>query len=240
MIYKWQNIEIDYVFQSKNSDPVNIFLHGWGRSKEDFLGVIEKLGIENYLIFDFPPFGKSGAVKDFNIYSYAGLVMSLIDDLGIKRFNLICHSFGGRVGIIIAGREKERANKLVLVGCAGMKPKFNLLKKIKVLKYKAYKKMGLNVDKFGSSDYKNLSQDMKRTFVSVVTTFLEENAKLIEAKTLIIFGEKDCETPVYMAKKLHKLIPNSKLELIENAGHFCFLERPIKFSEILNEFLRGE
>ena len=119
-----------------------------------------------------------------------------------------------------------------------MRPKRGLAYYVKVLKYKSRKKLGLSTKNFGSQDYQNLDADMKKVFNSVVNSFLEENAKLIEAKTLVIFGKNDTETPIYMAKRLNKLITNSKLVLMENCGHFCFLERRILFCKHLNEFLK--
>lgn len=239
MNYFFNGVQVDYEFKSKNNKVVDVFLHGWGRSKEDFLEIINELKIENYLILDFPPFGKSGLIKDFTIYTYASVVMSLIDNLKIEKFNLIGHSFGGRVAIIIAGKEKERINKLVLIDSAGLKPKLKFSKRIKLLKYKIRKRLKMNVEEYGSSDYRSLSFEMKKVFVSVVNTFLDENAKIIEAQTLIIYGKNDQETPIYMAKKFNKLISNSTLRIIENAGHFCFIERKIKFCEILDKFLRS-
>ena len=79
---------------------------------------------------------------------------------------------------------------------------------------------------------------MKKVFSSIVNTHLEESARLIDCKTLIIFGEKDKETPIYMAKKLNKLIKNSSLVILKNCAHFCFLERKILFEEILNNFIK--
>ena len=240
MNYFYGGVKIDYVSKFSKNETVNVFLHGWGRSKEDFYEIIEALRLKNYLILDFPPFGKSGQPSNWTIFTYASMVTCLLNHLKIKKVNLIGHSFGGRVAIIISGKEKELVNKLVLVDSAGLKPKSSRKKKFLQFKFKLYKKLNLNTKNFGSKDYKNLSDNMKKIFVSVVNTYLDENAKLIEAKTLIIYGKNDIETPVYMAKRFNNLISNSKLIFIENAGHFCFFERKIKFCEILNEFLGGE
>jgi pimeloyl-ACP methyl ester carboxylesterase len=45
--------------------------------------------------------------------------------------------------------------------------------------------------------------------------------------------------PKYMAKKLNCGIMNSSLHIIKDSGHFCFLEKPLEFNLIANEFLRG-
>ena len=238
VIYNFNNVKINFKFVN-NGGIVNIFLHGWGRDMRDFDDVVKIKNNVSYLLIDFPPFGKSGEPQNWTIFTYANMLISLIRHLKIKKANLIGHSFGGRVAILVAGMEKELIENLVLVDSAGMRPKRKIGVKFKVFKYKIMKKLGLNTNSFGSEDYKKLSSNMKATFNNIVNTYLEENAKLLKVRTLIIFGKNDKETPIYMAKKLNRLIDNSKLVLIENAGHFCFLERKIYFCEILSDFLEG-
>ena len=88
----------------------------------------------------------------------------------------------------------------------------------------------------GSSDYQQLSPDMKKTFVSIVNTYLDEYARKMSVKTLIIWGEKDNDTPLYMAKKLNRYIKNSQLKVIKDAGHFCFLDCPLEFYKLTSKF----
>ena len=237
MIYCFNGVNIHFKRSKTGAGVVNVFLHGWGRSEKDFEKIAKQTG-KNYLLVDLPPFGLSDKIKDWTIYTYSNMILCLLRHLKIEKCNLIGHSFGGRIAIIIAGMEKGLVEKLVLVSSAGMKPKRKLIYYIKILKYKSRKRLGLSTKTCGSQDYQNLDDDMKKVFNNVVNSFLEENAKLIEAKTLVIFGKNDTETPIYMAKRLNKLITNSKLVLMENCGHFCFLERPILFCKHLNEFLK--
>lgn len=87
----------------------------------------------------------------------------------------------------------------------------------------------------GSSDYKALSPEMKETFKSIVNTFLEPYAKKMTVKTLIVWGNEDKETPLYMAKRLNRLIKNSRLLLLDG-GHFSFLDSPFVFYSEVNKF----
>ena len=52
---------------------------------------------------------------------------------------------------------------------------------------------------------------------------------------LIIFGEKDKQTPIYMAKNLHKKISDSELHILKNCGHFCFVEEDRKVLNIVKD-----
>jgi pimeloyl-ACP methyl ester carboxylesterase len=78
---------------------------------------------------------------------------------------------------------------------------------------------------------------MKESFVKIVNEHLDDVVGLIKNPTLIINGKEDKETPLYMAKKLNKLIHDSTLSVYEGAGHFCFIDSPIKFNMEVREFL---
>jgi pimeloyl-ACP methyl ester carboxylesterase len=55
--------------------------------------------------------------------------------------------------------------------------------------------------------------------------------------TLIIWGDQDDIIPVSHAHAAHEAIPGSQLEIIEGAGHFPHVEEPIRFVEILSDFM---
>ena len=59
-----------------------------------------------------------------------------------------------------------------------------------------------------------------------------------EVPTLIVWGAKDRVIPVAHAHIAHELIPGSRLEIIEDAGHFVPLERPERFVAVLDDFMK--
>ena len=63
--------------------------------------------------------------------------------------------------------------------------------------------------------------------------------KDISVPTLLIFGKEDKVTDLEGAKVLNERIPNSKLEIIQNIGHYSNLEDPEHFNRILVDFVRG-
>lgn len=54
---------------------------------------------------------------------------------------------------------------------------------------------------------------------------------------LIVWGERDPIIPVEHGLDAHALLPNSRLELFEDAGHFPQLDDPLRFAELLADFL---
>jgi pimeloyl-ACP methyl ester carboxylesterase len=54
---------------------------------------------------------------------------------------------------------------------------------------------------------------------------------------LILHGAQDMTFPVQLAQRLHKAVPTSKLEIIEQAGHMAQFEQPDRWSKAVDEFL---
>ena len=54
--------------------------------------------------------------------------------------------------------------------------------------------------------------------------------------TLIVWGDQDKIIPLVHAVQAHQAIPDSRLEVIEGAGHNPHVEDPARFAEILEDF----
>lgn len=223
-----------------------VFLHGWGADKNSFLWLKNYFLNYSLVFVDFAGFGESPEPKkSMSVFDYVSELKELLDSFEIENLTLVGHSFGGRVAIKFSFLFQNEYDKfkICLVDSAGIKPRRGLKYYFKIYKYKFLKKFCPNLKslkKCGSKDYVSLSPVMKQTFVRVVNEDLSSYAKFINAKTLIVWGSKDFETKMYMAKKLKRLIRNSRLEIIEGAGHFSFLDEPDEFVILLDTFLKNE
>jgi proline iminopeptidase len=65
------------------------------------------------------------------------------------------------------------------------------------------------------------------------------NAKLamIAVPTLILHGDFD-PIPIASSEYIRQMIPTSKLVIIQESGHFPFVEQPEQFSEAIREFIQ--
>ena len=193
-----------------------MFLHGYLSDKKAF--TLQRRFFENFYdtyAFDFTGFGLNSSMRyAYNLTDYALETLEFIDKNNLK-------------------------NPFVLTGSAGLKKRRTPVRLIKKGYYNIVKNF-LSPKKrlkFFSSDYQKLSPVMRESFKLIVNENLESLAKEITAKTLIINGENDRETPFYTAKKFNRLIKNSYLYKIKNAGHFSFLEKPDEFNRITLSFL---
>ncbi|MBO7157839.1 MAG: alpha/beta hydrolase, partial [Clostridia bacterium] len=67
---------------------------------------------------------------------------------------------------------------------------------------------------------------MKQVLSKSVNTDLTPLLPSISAPTLLVWGEKDTATPLYMAKIMERRMQDAGLFVIPGAGHFSFAEQP--------------
>ena len=94
--------------------------------------------------------------------------------------------------------------------------------------------------KYGSRDYNALDEEMRRTFVKVISRDLSDLYPKIRSSVLLIWGEADTETPLWMGREMEKLIPDAGLVLFEKGSHFAYLEQIGRFNLIVRQFLKEE
>jgi pimeloyl-ACP methyl ester carboxylesterase len=130
-------------------------------------------------------------------------------------------------------------SKLILTGSAGLvleKKKNTLLNIIpSFLKKGILKEIGINL--FGSKDYKNASPRMREILKKVIAEDLISYAEKVYVPTLLVWGDKDKATPPEIGKKFNAIIAHSKLEILENCGHYAFLDKKDEFMYIINKFI---
>ena len=73
----------------------------------------------------------------------------------------------------------------------------------------------------------------------MITEIKEYDPSDIKCPTLIIGGRLDNFAPEQMSEELQKKIPNSKLEIIDMAGHFAPAQRQEVVNELICNFIRN-
>jgi pimeloyl-ACP methyl ester carboxylesterase len=248
-------------YQKGEGKPL-IILHGWGSSGEVMKPIADKLsGVRNCVIADLPGFGNSPAPPEaWSIGDYADMVSAFVNDrFPGQPVDMLVHSFGARILLKLLSKPERPVtiDKMIITGGAGLKPKRSLkfhLKKLFVAILKAPIKLlppskreaamdrlrGTSLWKsLGSSDYRKLSGVMRETFVKSVTEFFDETLHDIPDDILLLWGTDDEATPLDQARRLEKGLKNGALVLIDNAGHYAFLDQPAKFTAISKAYLEG-
>ncbi|MDD6878705.1 MAG: alpha/beta hydrolase [bacterium] len=252
MYLNYLNNSVYYEKHGKGKNVI-LILPGWGDNRRTFDNIIKSLEKNNTIyIFDYPGFGKSDIPnKDLDIYDYSKIIINFLEEKSIKNPIIIGHSFGGRIVITLSGYYNIKFDKIILISAAGIKPHKSLYKKIKEKIYKLLKKIAKILPKkkkeiylkkliniFGSNDYKSIPHTLHKTFINIVNKDLTDYLSKINDEVLLIWGEKDSDTPLSDGKKMNKLIKESGLVIIKNAHHFCYLEYSKYIIKILKTYLK--
>ena len=246
-------ININYIDEGAGSTV--LLLHGWGGSIQTMLPIVNILKDKCRVISpDLPGFGKSEQPKiPWNSYDYAECIKKFIDILQLKDIILFGHSHGGRIAIILSGRYNF-VKKLILIDSAGIIPRRKISYYFKVYSFKLLKKLYMTFSgrttreeqlekfykRFGSADYKESQGVMRQTMVKVINDNLLELLPSINAPTLLIWGEKDEDTPLYMGKIMEEKISDSGLVVLKDAGHYSYIDCYDQFKAVINSFLKDE
>ena len=229
-----------------------VILPGWGETKNTFQYIINFFQNDHIIyIIDYPGFGDSPSISvELTVYDYALLVKKILEKERIVEPIVIAHSFGGRICAILQGYYHINFSKIVLMDVAGIKHRKKLLPFFKEKLYKFLKKIVtfFHCHKlkeklfsfFASSDYQNIPSYMRKTFQNIVLEDLTKYYQLIQADTLILWGECDQDTPLKDAYLLHRIIKNSGLIVYKNSSHFSYLENIEATNLILLEFIRNK
>ena len=236
MIFLYKKYKIEYSKNGTGKLPV-LLLHGWGGNSNS-LSCFSKV-LDNTKFFFYALTLKSEYnKKSLTMQDYLNIVKAFIEKNNLFGCIVICHSFGSRIAFMLAGKYDKYVSKLIVIAGAGIKPRFNLKTYLKIKHYKWLKKHNkLKNKNYGSSDYNSLSVAGRQTLVNVVNFDIEKYTYYINIPTLLIYGEKDTKTPLYMAKKLKKHIKNSILVVLKGCSHFCYQEKFCDCLRYIEEFL---
>ena len=247
--------QVRYVRRKAPAAPAGdlpiVVLHGWGAHIEAVAPILAALdGAADLIALDLPGFGESEPPPEaWDTDAYARFVLDFLDHVEVPRAHLIGHSHGGRVSIAIAADHPERVGRLMLVDAAGIPPKRGWRYRRRV----AVAKLGRVVAKLGgapgrrlqermrarvaSRDYLEASEAMRGTLRAVIAADLRDRLTRIGAPTLLVWGERDEETPLWMGQRMEELIPDAGLVVLDGAGHYSYADSPGQFGAVARRFL---
>ena len=236
------------------STPV-LALHGWGASHQLMTPATDRLAALGHpvIALDLPGFGDTPPPPAaWGVPDYANFVLTALDALGYDHVHLFGHSFGGRISLVLGADHPERIGKLVLADSAGVPPQRSWSSQARLKTYRAARQTleavgarslaqqlrGWYNARYGSPDFQQASGVMRETFVKVVNEDLLPYAARIKAPTLLFWGEKDMDTPLWQGRLLEKTIPDAGLVVHEGAGHYSYLDKLAETVKVMDYFYR--
>lgn len=220
------------------SDSV-VILHGWNSqvSRWDRLANCFKKNDLKVYVPALPGFDCGPKIKKpWGLKDYVKWVKTYFKQNQIKNPVLVCHSFGGRLGLLLANDDQVKVKALVLAAAAGVKPKFSFKKSIFLILAKIgklafwlpplrwFKKPARFVlyKLAREKDYYQAKGYLRQTMVKVIARDLTDQLSLIKQPTLILWGKYDQATPLQDGKLMNQKIANSKLKIYKGGHTFVF------------------
>jgi 4,5:9,10-diseco-3-hydroxy-5,9,17-trioxoandrosta-1(10),2-diene-4-oate hydrolase len=246
---------LDIHYLTGGSGEPLIILHGGGDGARAWKRNIAVLS-RKYTIYvpDLPGFGSSQALQaPFYIPEMVEFINEFARSLGLKRFYLVGHSFGGGIALHYALRYPENIRKLVLVSslCLGKEIAW-------WIRLVANRRICQGLGKGINSIFKGIKyvakyfgpweivEPISKTSIQIgssISTLTEQTIVLLSQlptimiPTLVLWGAKDTIVPSAHAYAAAELIPDCQVRIFENCGHSVYREKLREFSNVLSGFL---
>lgn len=229
-----------------------LLLHGWGDDARG-LAVLQTALAKDYRVLapDLPGFGGTQAPGGvWNLDDYAGFLQALLDKLGLKQpYAVIGHSNGGALAVRALSLGRLKPRKLVLLAASGVRTN-NRFKRlflkiiaktgnVATLWLPERQRQNLRKSLYGVAGSDMLAvPELQATFKKTVRQDVQADAAVIELPTLLVFAANDEAIPVADGRQYNRLIKNSRLEIIKDAGHFVHTDKPAEVLSLVEEFLK--
>lgn len=237
-------------YQVQGAGDAVLLLHGWGQNLQMMQAIEDHLakGFQVYNL-DFPGFGQSTLPETaWGVFDYADFIHEFVLAHHITNPMIIGHSFGCRVAICYAS--KYPVKKMVLTGAAGLRSTPTKLQQMKSKTYKIGKKLVQMTgsksaeealkNHFGSADYKNTSGVLREIFIKVVNEDLSDYLDKFDCPVLLVWGENDEATPLWMGKVMEEKMKNAGLAIFEGDDHYAYFHQAVRFNLVLDAFFANE
>ena len=221
-----------------NGSPV-VLVHGLGSRAEDWRNLAPSLAKAGFRVYlpDLIGYGRSEKPVDFSysIHDESDVVLDFLDALDLKQVDLGGWSMGGAIVQHVAAEHPERVRRLILFDSAGLfvlptwDPKLFTPQSVVELDELDVLLMP-NPPKwpgFVARDILRVSNGrawiIHRAFAEMLTGKDATDKLLPQLKmpVLIIWGGEDHITPLSLGENMHKLVPQSELEVIPGCGHLA-------------------
>jgi pimeloyl-ACP methyl ester carboxylesterase len=241
------NIKVDgyrmhYLAMGPASGSAVVLVHGLGGRAEDWWNVAPVMAKAGFRVYmpDLLGFGRSQQPTDFSysVHDQATVVVGFMDALGIKQADVAGWSMGGWIVQLIASAHPERVSRLILIDSVGLniKPLWNTNLFVPTSYQELAELDGLlmpnppPIPPFIARDFlrrfRRNGWVIKRAMATMMTAEDVTDNLLPQLKmpVLIIWGSLDQIAPVDQAQTMHRLIPQSQLQLIPGCGHMVPLQ----------------
>ncbi|GAB4512735.1 MAG: alpha/beta hydrolase [Anaerolineae bacterium] len=251
------NSHVRYYEEGKPFRRTLFFLHGgFGDAWLNWADLMTLMADDYHLIaVDLPGFGQSNAPSIMTLDDMVMWARDVMQALGIDEAVIVGHSFGGLIGRLLAAQHPRLATALVLVngGVIPSVPGFvKSLARVPVVGSLLFNQISrstggkntlkgaVKVDKILSDEFYSRVRanhsGLARLMRNLTLSPKPEN-RTPNVPVLMLWGEDDTITPVRSGETIKSNLPDVRMEVISDCGHFPHLEAPDVFIWQVRSFL---
>ncbi|MBV9311112.1 MAG: alpha/beta hydrolase [Solirubrobacterales bacterium] len=242
-----------FLRRSPSAGTPALYLHGVPTSSDDWLPALELTG---GLAPDLIGFGRSakGGHLDYSLEGHANFVERLLDAVGVERVKLVAHDWGAAGGLMFAQRHPERVERVVLInalpllsgfrwhrlGRAWRRPLVGELlmgATIRSAVARALRRGSVAREAWPDaaidSVWQQFDQGTQRAILRLYRDADEERLAaagarlgMLEVPALVLWGTEDPWLSPELGRAYADLLPGARLELVQEAGHWPWLDQP--------------
>jgi pimeloyl-ACP methyl ester carboxylesterase len=244
------NLLINYELKGKGK--LLLLVHGWGDSSKGLRSLSDRLSKEyKVLSVDLPGFGDSEPPKEpWNLDNYSKFLNDLLKKLQLgEPYAAAGHSNGGAVLIRAISLNLLEPKKLILIAASGVRTGKKVQRYATLVVAKTgnaatfwmpeHKRMALRKRLYGVAGSDMLVvPELQETFKRSVRQDVQKDAENISVPSLLIYARNDRAVPLYIGERFRSKIKGSRLELVEDAGHFVHLDQEDIVVKLIEEFVK--
>jgi pimeloyl-ACP methyl ester carboxylesterase len=249
-------IHIHYWVRGPQDGPPVVLVHGLGGRSEDWHNLAPYIVAAGFRVYmpDLPGYGGSGKPKDFSysIADEANAVVGFMDAVDLKQVDLGGHSMGGWIVQRVAFDHPDRIKKLMLFDSAGLadRPTWNTAlftpttpREVDQL-YALLTPNPPQAPAFIARDILRISRRdawiIHRAMDAMLSGQAVTDTELPQLKmpVLIVWGSEDHIVPVADGEKMHQLIPQSQLDVVQGCGHLAPVQCTGQIGPVVDAFLK--
>ena len=245
---------IGYVEAGGGGETPIIFLHGVGSDKSVWRPQLEHFGkSRRALAFDYPGYGESELIEGATRDDYAAAILAALDALAIGKAHVCGLSLGGVVAIAMHSAAPERCASLIVADSFALHPDGQSIHDRSIAASQSMTMRELAEARsgvlLGSAATAELKAEVIDTMAAIDPAAYQlgaaavwladqrDRAAEIDVPTLILVGDEDGITPPALSQELARIVPGSRVEIIERSGHLANAEQPAAFNMAIESFL---
>jgi pimeloyl-ACP methyl ester carboxylesterase len=227
-------------YEVAGEGPAVVLIHGLSGSGRWWAYNVPVLA-QQYQVYnvDLVGFGRSRGQR-LVLREAAGWFTEWLNVVGITDAHLVGHSMGGYIAMEVAVTWPAVVRRLVLVdalvlpiGPGFLRPALGLARAVRYMNLSFLPVLMGDLLRAGP-------RTMLQATREVLSADLSDRLGAMQAKTMVIWGEKDTLLDPELGRKLAERLARACFVCVEGAGHNPMWDRPQRFNELLLDFLADD